>query len=62
MAERIVAVALLTQQELRSLGAAFDRAWPVDETPCFTGLLAAIDEADRQLRRDRDSEPIDSQP
>ena len=60
MAERIVAVALLTQPELQSLGAAFDRAWPVDDAPCFAGLVEAIDEADRQLRRERDREPAGS--
>jgi len=51
---RIVAVALLTQPELKGLGAAFDRAWPIDDVPCFSGLLQAIDAADRQLWQDRD--------
>ena len=55
VAERIVAVALLTQPELQGLGAAFDRAWPIEEAPCFTGLLQAIDEADRRLWRGRRS-------
>ncbi len=55
----IVAVALLTRNELQSLGQTFDRAWPVDETPCFQSLLHAIDEADRAIRRERDSEQID---
>ena len=50
MVERIVAVALLTSRDIELLGDSFDRLWPVDETPCFTGLLQAIDEADRQLR------------
>lgn len=49
----IVAVGLLTRQELELLGPAFDRAWPVDETPCFSGLIEAIDEADRELRQAR---------
>ncbi len=52
---RIIAVGLLTFQDLERLGPAFDRAWPVDETPCFAQLLAAIDEADRQLWKERDS-------
>ena len=52
--DRIVAVGLLTQGDLALLGPAFDRAWPIDETPCFTGLLEAIDEADRDLKRARD--------
>lgn len=46
---RIVAVALLTEPELRMLGQGFDRFYPVDETPCFGELLHAIDEAERRL-------------
>lgn len=49
---RIVAVGLLTERDLEILGKGFDRLWLVDETPCFTGLLQAIDEADRKLRRE----------
>jgi hypothetical protein len=30
-----------------------DRAWPVDGAPSFSGLLDAIDEADRELSRRR---------
>ena len=54
--EKIVAVGLLTQQDLERLGSSFDRLWPIDETPCFADLLLAIDEADRALWRDRDEE------
>lgn len=54
MVERIVAVGLLTEYELKLLGEGFSRAWPVDETPCFEGLIQAIDEADRAFRRQRD--------
>lgn len=57
-AQRIVAIGLLTQQELTLLGPTFNRAWPVDEAPCFTGLLEAIDEADRELWRERDRSEI----
>ena len=53
---RIVALGLLTQNELQLLGAGFNRAWPVDESPCFQGLLEAIDDADRVLWRARDGE------
>jgi hypothetical protein len=49
--DRIVAVGLLTQAELDLLGPAFDRVWPVDQTPCFEGLLDAIDQADRTFRQ-----------
>ena len=47
--ERIVAIGLLTQREVELLGHGFSRLWPVDETPCFTELIKAIDEADREL-------------
>jgi hypothetical protein len=53
--ERIVAVGLLTQSNLDALGPSFSRAWPVDEEPCFMGLLREIDEADRALWREPDS-------
>ncbi len=52
--ERIVAIGLLTQQDLSTLGPSFKLAWPVEDTPCFEGLLSAIDEADRALWRERD--------
>jgi hypothetical protein len=35
----------------------FSRAWPVDDTPCFSQLLQAIDEADRENWRERDKDP-----
>ena len=47
--DRIVAVGLLTEQELNLLGPTFDRAWPVEDAPEFSELLRAIDEADRKL-------------
>jgi hypothetical protein len=53
---RIVAVGLLTQEDVDLLGATFERLWPVNETPCFGALLHAIDEADRQLWRERDDD------
>lgn len=49
--DRIVAVGLLTQANLDLLGPTLTRVWPVEETPCFSGLLQAIDQADRELRR-----------
>jgi hypothetical protein len=51
---RIVAVGLLTEHDLGLLGDGFSRAWQVDQTPCFAGLIDAIDEADRELWRERD--------
>ena len=56
-----MAVALVTEYELGLLGDGFSRAWPVDETPCFIGLLEAIDNADRAMWRERDrmaTEPL----
>ena len=50
---RIVAVGLLTQRDLDILGETFTRVWPVDEAPCFSALLLAIDDADHELRRRR---------
>ena len=49
MPERIVAVGLLTGQDLKVLGPTFDRIWPVEEAPHFNELLRAIDDADRNL-------------
>jgi hypothetical protein len=54
MQQRIVAVGLLTQQELSLLGPSFDRVWPVEEAPNFAELLRAIDEADRKLQKSAD--------
>lgn len=53
--ERIIAVALLTQSDVRLLGPSFERLWPVEDAPCFGGLLRAIDDADRELWRERDA-------
>ena len=52
MSERIVAVGLLTTRDLKVLGPAFDRVWPVEEAPHFNELLRAIDEADRKLQQE----------
>lgn len=52
--ERVVAIGLLTERDPETLGKSFMRLWPVDETPCFVGLLQATDDADRELWRDRE--------
>ena len=59
--ERIVAVGLLTEQDLNLLGPTFTRVWPVDDTPCFTGLLEAINEADREFQQSKNmpTSPVD---
>lgn len=46
---RIIAIGLLTQQELEMLGQGFDRAFPIDDDLVFEDLLRAIDRADRAL-------------
>lgn len=53
--KRIVAVALLSQSELDTLGSQFRRWYAVDEAPRFGELLLAIDEADREMARARSS-------
>lgn len=55
MQRQIVAVGLLTEQDLNLLGATFTRLWPVEEAPQFDELLEAIDAADRALQEDRAS-------
>ena len=54
--EPIVAIGLLTERHLRLLGPTLAHVWPVDEAPCFTGLLEAIDEADRRVWGKRDED------
>lgn len=54
--EPIVAIGLLSQNDLNLLGSGFRRAFRVDDSPLFEDLLAAIDSADRQHSRpERDS-------
>jgi len=57
--KRIIAVGLLSQSDLDRLGSQFDCLWPVDETPCFNGLIQAIDEAGREFRRSGIDQPAD---
>ncbi len=52
--ERIVAVGLLTRQDLTRLGPAFSRAWPVEDAPAFADLLREIDKADEELMNKED--------
>lgn len=53
--ERIIAVGLLTRQDLNLLGPTFSRAWPVEDAPDFAELLRSIDEADEQIRREENA-------
>jgi hypothetical protein len=59
--DRIVAVGLLTQANVDLLGPTLTRVWPVQDAPCFSGLLHAIDEADREFRRSGSTNPDESQ-
>ena len=57
---QIVAIGLLTQQDLEMLGQGFERAFPLDNRLVFEELLRAIDEAERQLL-ERQALPNDAQ-
>ena len=48
----IVAIALLTRDDLALLGPTFTRVWPVEQAPDFAELLRAIDRADTEACRD----------
>lgn len=51
--DRIVAIGLLTQNDVALLGPTFDRIWPVSEVHRFDELLRAIDSADCALTDER---------
>ena len=53
---KVVAVALLSEADLSAIGESFRRLFWVEETPCFSELLLAIDEADRAIRQERTPE------
>lgn len=46
--DHIVAIGLLTQDDVRRLGENFSRLFPVPRDGAFDDLIKAIDEADRQ--------------
>lgn len=46
--ERIVAIGLLTESDLKRLGETFTRLWPVDRSTDFSDLLREIDEAEQR--------------
>lgn len=54
--ERIVAVGLLTATDLGQLGNNFQRAYPLEDASCFSDLLKAIDDADREIGREQEAE------
>jgi hypothetical protein len=55
---RIVAVGLLTQEQLDMLGSSLRKVYRIDETPCFAELLEAIDRADREHWREQDRQEV----
>ena len=46
----IIAIGLLTQNDVRLLGPSFDRLWLVEQAPAFADLLRVIDRADHDRR------------
>lgn len=51
--ERINASKLRSKYAVQSLRHVFERVWPVDRKPIFSGLVRAIDELDREQKRRR---------
>ena len=49
--EKIVAIALLTQGDLKRLGGTLAKVWPVHNAPEFEELLQAIDDAERHVSK-----------
>lgn len=56
--DRIVALALLTDDDVSRLGSNLKRLWPVDESSSFDDLLVAIDNADRELNQAQKAEIV----
>lgn len=55
--DRIVAIGLLTDDDLSRLGDAFTRLWPVEDSTGFEDLLAAIDQAQERLIQEPEVPP-----
>ena len=51
--ERIGGSKLRSEDAVKTLRHVFERVWPVDRKPVFSGLVRAIDEFDREQRRRR---------
>ena len=49
--EDIVAIGLLTQNDIHRLGESFSRLFPLPRDGAFDDLIRAIDEADREKDR-----------
>ena len=57
--DRIVAIGLLTDDDLSRLGDTFTRLWPVEDSSGFDDLLAAIDEAQDRIAREDGKRPAE---
>lgn len=53
MERKSFAAAFFTDANLRAIGKNLDRIYPIDESPVFSDLLAAIDRAQRAIKRPR---------
>jgi hypothetical protein len=49
---------LLTQEHLDMLGSSLQKVYRIDEAPCFSELLQAIDQADREHWREQDRQEV----
>ena len=63
----IVAIALLTQEDLKTLGGSFQRAYSIDEVPCFQELIRQLDEVESsppnsKLSTERKPSKLDQNP
>ena len=56
MQKNIVAIALVTSEELEMLGPNFPRAYAVQDAPCYGEMLSAIDRADREFWHQQDED------
>jgi hypothetical protein len=47
----VVAIAFLTEANLRAIGRNLERIYPINDNPAFADLLAAIEMAERRVER-----------
>ena len=52
----IVAIALLSREDVKRFGFMLSKVYRIDETPSFEELLHALDRAEERLRSCRNSE------
>lgn len=55
--ERTIVSRWLATHKADILGPSLDHAYPIDETSCFDEVLAAIDDAEREVWGDCNSNP-----